>query len=80
MREICTSGSVRDGGGNVPIYSASLVPDRREMAQEAAPIDEVGMSPEESELPCLVQLDQPGQEQAAEELAQHADREQEGGS
>lgn len=22
MREICTSGSVRDGGGNVPIYSA----------------------------------------------------------
>lgn len=22
MREICTSGSVRDGDGNVPIYSA----------------------------------------------------------
>ncbi len=28
MREICTSGSVRDGGGNVPIYSA-LALDRR---------------------------------------------------
>ena len=24
MREICTSGSVRDGGGNVPIYSATI--------------------------------------------------------
>ncbi len=23
MREICTSGSVRDGGGDVPIYSAA---------------------------------------------------------
>jgi hypothetical protein len=23
MREICTSGSMRDGGGNIPIYSAS---------------------------------------------------------
>jgi hypothetical protein len=22
MREICTSGSVRDGGGDIPIYSA----------------------------------------------------------
>src|SRR5438874_12813586 len=26
MREICTSGSVRDGDGNVPIYSAALRP------------------------------------------------------
>src|SRR5260370_35118824 len=25
MREICTSGSVRDGDGNVPIYSADVV-------------------------------------------------------
>jgi hypothetical protein len=26
MREICTSGSVRGGGGNVPTYSAIDVP------------------------------------------------------
>jgi hypothetical protein len=25
MREICTSGSVRGGGGNVPTYSAQRV-------------------------------------------------------
>ena len=29
MREICTSGSVRDGGGNVPIYSAPCEEKRR---------------------------------------------------
>ena len=74
MREICTSGSVRDGGGNVPIYSASLLPDRREMAQEAVPIGQIGKSTEEGEPTRMVQLDQSGQEQAAEELAQHADR------
>jgi len=38
------------------------------------------MSAEEGEPACMVQLDQSGQEQAAEELAQHADRQQEGGS
>ena len=37
MREICTSGSVRGGGGNVPTYSAfDSSRTRREMAQEGA--------------------------------------------
>jgi len=34
MREICTSGSVRDGDGNVPIYSALGVPNRRQIPPE----------------------------------------------
>ena len=34
MREIRTSGSVRDGDGNVPIYSAAGVPNRRQVTLE----------------------------------------------
>src|SRR4051794_35515511 len=34
MREICTSGSVRDGDGNAPIYSALGVPDRHQIPPE----------------------------------------------
>ena len=32
MREICTSGSVRGGGGNVPTYSAQCVLTNRELS------------------------------------------------
>src|SRR5260370_11355911 len=34
MREICTSGSVRGGGGNVPTYSAFGVVNRRQITPE----------------------------------------------
>jgi hypothetical protein len=78
MRETRTSGSVRDGDGNVPIYSASLLPERREMAQEAARVGQIGLGAEEDELAGLVQRDQSGEEQAAEERAQHPHRQQEG--
>jgi len=40
MRGICTSGSVRDGDGNVPIYSAALVAGWREVAKEGASVSE----------------------------------------
>ena len=34
MREICTSGSARDGDGNVPIYSALRFAQRRQIGGE----------------------------------------------
>ena len=37
MREICTSGCVRDGGGNIPIYSAFGAAQRRKRGVEGAP-------------------------------------------
>lgn len=49
MREICTSGSARDGDGNVPIYSAALLPDRRQMPQERSPLGQMRHGPEEGE-------------------------------
>jgi hypothetical protein len=33
MREICSSGSVRGGGGNVPTYSAECQPERGILAR-----------------------------------------------
>ena len=50
MREFRTSGSVRDGDGNVPIYSASLLPDPSEMMQEKAVVGETGLGAEEGKL------------------------------
>jgi hypothetical protein len=73
MRETCTSGSVRGGDGDIPTYSASLGPERREMAQEATSVGKFGLSAEEDELAGVMQLDQPSQKQSTEELAQHPD-------
>ena len=50
------------------------------MAQEAARVGEIGLFAEEGELAGLVQRDQPGQEQPAEESAQHPHRQEEGGT
>lgn len=52
----------------------SLLPDGREVAQESAAIGELRQSAEEGEPASIVELDQPGQEQAAEQLAEHAHR------
>ncbi len=78
MREICTSGSVRGGDGNIPTYSASLLPDRSKMTQEQPLIGETGLGAEEGMPSRPVQFDQPGEEQAAKERAQHPHRQHEG--
>ena len=44
------------------------------MAQEGSPVGKVRHRPEEGELASVVERDQPGEEQAAEELAQHPHR------
>src|ERR1700734_2820635 len=64
MREICTSGSVRGGGGNVPTYSAVLLPQRRDEAQERAFLAQPGVVTEEVEAAGSMKFKQPRQEQA----------------
>ena len=49
MREICTSGSVRDGDGNAPIYSALDLAQRREKGGEGSRLGECGVVAEEGE-------------------------------
>ena len=49
MREICTSGSARDGDGNVPIYSALGLAQRREEGSEGSRLGEGGVVAEERE-------------------------------
>jgi hypothetical protein len=44
------------------------------MAQEASSLGKLGLGAEEDELARVVQFDQLGQKQSAEELAQHPDR------
>jgi len=61
MREICTSGSVRDGDGNAPIYSALGLVQRREEGGECSRLGERGVVAEEREASSLV---------GSEELAQ----------
>jgi hypothetical protein len=77
MREICTSGSVRGGDGNIPTYSAAFVTDRREVAQEGPSVSERCEAAEEDKLAGVVKCDQLGEEQAAEQLAQDAHRQKE---
>src|SRR5260370_25171956 len=67
MREICTSGSVRGGGGNVPTYSALLLPKRREMTQECTPVGESLCRAKDSQLRIGMQVAQPTQQQTAEQ-------------
>src|ERR1700736_5842427 len=74
MREICTSGSVRGGGGNVPTYSAAFMADRREVTLEGLTVGEWCEGAEEGKPARVVECDQSGEEQAAEQLAQDADR------
>ena len=67
MREICTSGSVWGGGGNVPTYSASLPLERCETCGEGCWLGEGGLVGKELQAPGVVGGGQPFQEQAAEE-------------
>ena len=62
MREICTSGSARDGDGNVPIYSALGLAQRREEGSECSRLGERGVVAKECKASSLV-----GCEELAEE-------------
>ena len=79
MREICTSGSVRDGDGNVPIYSAFDLPQCGKAAFEGGWLGERGLVGEELQAAGIVRGGQPFQEQATEEAREHPDGEKEAG-
>jgi hypothetical protein len=49
MRETCTSGSVRDGDGNVPIYSAIYLAHLDDELSEGRRRREIGEIAEEAE-------------------------------
>ena len=68
------------GEGELGIDHPVLLPDRGQVPQEGAAVDEMREAAEEAEQPGLMQCHQPGQEQAAEQLAQHPDRQQERGA
>ena len=53
MREICTSGSVRGGGGNVPTYSAFDAPEVAQASGEGGGFREAGKFAEEAEVTSL---------------------------
>ena len=55
-----------------------LLADCGEVTQENSVVGETSLGAEEGELPGRMELDQPGEEQAAEQLAQHAHRQEEG--
>jgi len=59
MREIRTSGSVGDGGGNVPIYPAFGFAQGCQMGREGVGPRQPGGFAEEGEAPGLVQRQEP---------------------
>ena len=64
-------------GDNVPTYSAAFMADRREVAQEGPSVSEWREAAEEGKPAGVVECDQPGEEQAAEQLAQDTHRQEE---
>ena len=66
MREICTSGSVRGGDGNVPTYSALSPMNRCQVTPERRGFMEVAVLGEEVQRTGGERLLQIVQEQAAE--------------
>jgi hypothetical protein len=67
MREICTSGSVRDGDGNAPIYSAFDLSQCGNGGFEACRLGQAGLIGEELQSASLVGGCEPFQEQTAEQ-------------
>src|SRR5262249_26601441 len=67
MREICTSGSVRDGDGTAPIYSAFVLAQCGEVTVECWRLGEGGLIGIELQASGLVRGGQPVQEQATEQ-------------
>ena len=79
MREICTSGSVRDGDGNVPIYSAFDLAQCGEEGLEGCRFGEGGLVGEELQSPGLVGGGQRLEKQTTEEAREHPDGQKESG-
>ena len=79
MREICTSGSVRDGDGDAPIYSAFDLPQCGKAPSEDGWLGECGLVGEELQAVGVVRGGQLFQEQATEEAREHPDGEKEAG-
>ncbi len=72
--EHCLRSSERRLGVDYP----ALLPDGSKVAQKGLPIGQVRHGSEEGEPPTVMQREQPGEEQPAEQLAEHAHRKQEG--
>src|SRR6516162_8127900 len=79
MREICTSGSVRGGGGNVPTYSAVLRFERCEMCVEGLAAMQVLDFAKEREPACRVGVGERRQEQPPEQARKHLHRQEKAG-
>src|SRR5208283_2422906 len=79
MREICTSGSVRGGGGDVPTYSAVDLSQRVDVGGEAGGSGQRGERAGEAELTIGKGGAQHLQEQVAEAAGEHADGQEEAG-
>src|SRR5712675_1989346 len=77
MREICTSGSVRDGDGNAPIYSAFSPAQRCQEAFERSFVGERSMVAEELDAVVCVSLGQHCQKPPPEQAREHIDRHEE---
>jgi len=71
MRENCTSGSVRDGDGNAPIYSALGLAQRREEDGQGSRLCERGVVAEEREGCGLVGGEELVQEQSSEQAREN---------
>lgn len=62
---------LRPGEGRLGVHDPALLPCRRQVAQEFPALGEMSKGAEEGEQPRFVHHDQPGQEQPAEQLAEH---------
>jgi len=71
MREICTSGSVRGGGGNVLTYSAILPLEWSEVRDKGLAATQAVEVAEERQLTRRVAVDEPRQEEPAEQVGQY---------
>ena len=67
---------MRGGGDSVPTYSAAFTTDRREVVLEGPTVGEWCEVAEEGKLACVVECDQSGEEQTAEQLGKDAHRQE----
>src|SRR5260370_37378083 len=74
MPEICTSGSARDGDGNVPIYSALDLVQRCEEGSECSRLGERGAVAEERKASSLVGSEEFAQEQSPKQTRENPHR------
>ena len=73
-----SSAVAADARERLGIDHEALLPDRSEVTQETAAVGETGLGAEEGQSSGPMEFDQPGEEQAAKERAQHPHRQQEG--